>query len=359
MDSAKRELLVARIVSGSIRCKVKDHRGELVVVRIAKPTRLDQYEACEVYVEVYEESQYSSYSEDELMAFLLERGLWDEKREKLIEGIPKDIEKLKVGLFQMSLKESEREKVRKSLGAARKKLGELSLQRHAYDHLSCSGAAQIAKSRYLIGKSLFTSSGVPFFPGDDFWDQPSTLLDNVMTWLAANRLDDGEIRELARNDPWRSIWLAQKVEGSLFGVAAVDHTDEQRALLTWSTIYENAYQHSDCPSDQVIDDDDMFDGWMIVQRRKREEEQKNTTADSMLNRKIGDSQEVYLIANNSEEAKKIHDLNDEHGQKILKQRRDALAKQGTVREMDMPDTKQRYRMAVAAKLAADLRNRRG
>jgi hypothetical protein len=357
METYRRELLVARICSGGVRCKVRDHNGRTIDVVIRKPSRDDIYVSCEVFAEMMEQCHFSLYSEDELIQFMYDRSLWDDARQRQLDGIPKDIDNLKVGLFQNVMKAKDRDTVRKTLTAARKKLGELSKQRHAYDHLSCLGAANIAKSRYLIGKSLYTPSGRPIFSEDDFWEYPSTILDNVMTWYASNRLEDAEIRELARTDPWRSIWLAKKVEASLFGVAAVDHTEEQRALLTWSTIYENAYQHSECPSDAVIEDDDMFDGWMIFQRRKREDETTKGTAEGGLSRKIRDSQEVFLVANDADEAKRIHDLNDEQAKATLRRRFDKLAREGSVREIDMPDTRHRYRMAVAAKMAAELRSR--
>lgn len=49
-------------------------------------------------------------------------------------------------------------------------------------------------------------------------------------------------------------------------------TINQRNLLTWSKIYDNVQESLECPSEKVIEDDDMLDGWFLVQKLERERE---------------------------------------------------------------------------------------
>ena len=98
----------------------------------------------------------------------------------------------------------------------------------------------------------------------------------------------------------------------------------------------------ECPSDDVFEDDDMFDGLMIDQRRTREKEHKQKELDYMQN--IPDkAQEVFVFAPNREDADKIYDLNDTAGRMKIKQRTEMIEKLGSVEAKDLPDTKMELR----------------
>ena len=44
-------------------------------------------------------------------------------------------------------------------------------------------------------------------------------------------------------------------------------------------MYDNIQESMDCPTEDVINDDDMLDGWFIVQNRKREKDKKEKDVD--------------------------------------------------------------------------------
>ena len=98
----------------------------------------------------------------------------------------------------------------------------------------------------------------------------------------------------------------------------------------------------ECPSDEVFEDDDMFDGWMIDQRRTREKEQKQKELDTTKN--IPDSaQEVFVFAPTREDADKIYDLNDATARMKIKQRTEMIEQLGSVEAKDLPDTQMELR----------------
>lgn len=358
MELSLRELCVARICSGSIRLKVMAPRGKEAVILVKKPSREATYIANEVYHDVFEEAQMDGlHSEESLLDFLVENDLWDEEKERLLKALPGEIDEFKVKLFEATFRSDERKAIRKALGIAKTRLAELVEQRNAHVCFSCSGAASIAKSRYLIGSSLYYATGRKVFVDDTFWDQSSVLLDNVMVAISRNRLDDGVFRELARTEPWRSIWNARKVEGSVFGVPVIDFTDEQKALTNWSLLYDSIFQHPECPGDDTLEDDDLVDGWMIVQRRKREQ-QNTQNADGLLkNEAIRNSDEVFIPVGSVEDAKKVHNLNDKFVQSTVRQRFAHLAKHGTVDEVNMPDTRKRLQMEATQLLSQHLKGK--
>ena len=51
-------------------------------------------------------------------------------------------------------------------------------------------------------------------------------------------------------------------------------------MVSFSRMYDGAYGSPECPPDKVIEDDDMFDGWLIDQRRTREKEQSVKRAEA-------------------------------------------------------------------------------
>lgn len=347
MEAYHRELLVARICSGTVRVQVREANYVLV-----RPTVEDQYMACEVYSETFQRAELEGvYNEQDLLDFLLLNELWDEESQKFLDTLPKEIEEFKVQLYRASFRSNEQQVVRKALAVAKAKLLEVAARRAAYNHLSCAGLAAVAKTRFIISRCLRTEDGRQAIGADD----RSPLLEETLAAWTSLRLEEATFRELVRNDPWRSTWAAHKAEGNLFGWPASSYTDEQKAMVAWSSLYENVYQNPDCPPDVVIEDDDLMDGWLIEQRRKREERLGQGEGEKKLGSdKIRNSQEVYLLADTVKDAKKVMDMNDPMAKATQKQRFDYLKKKGEVNELEMPDTRRRLIMEINRKLAADV-----
>lgn len=357
MESWERELIAARIISGMTQCKVQDAEGRMRTILIRQPSRLDIYSAWEHYREIlHEATEHGLPTEQDMLMFLYEHDLWDDKRQSLLDKLPKEIEDFKVELFQCSFKEQGLSVIRSALKKAKEKLLTVLSERHARDHETCTGIAVLAKNRYVLARSMFTRSGKQIYSGWGFLDRCSSLLDNTMIWMSQNRILESHIRELAHTDPWRGIWAIRKSERSLFGGDIVDLTDDQKNLVAWSNIYDNATQHHEKPSEEVLSDDDRFDGWMIVQKRQREaNEHKEAFEKTVTNEKIRNSQEVYVMASNADDIRRIRDMNDPEALAIRNHRFQVLNEKGKMTEMDMPDTRQRYRIAVASKLRATVK----
>jgi hypothetical protein len=347
VDQATRELLVARIVSGVVRCPVA---GTVVLAKW--PTREQRYRGQELYQQTYHECEMAGlYTDDELLAFLNKAGFWDSERQETLEAVEKDVENLKVSLYHAGFRSGEVKMARKLLSVAKGKMFELLGQRHAYDYLTCAGTAVVARARFLISSSLFHLDGRRV--------TNRLLVDQANDYYVKNRLVEATFRELARTEPWRNIWSGKRAEGGIFGVASVDMTDEQRSLQIWSSLYENIAECPDGPSDSVLDDDDALDGWLILQQRKRKKGQLEKRADELLgNEKIRGSQEVFVPADSLADARQIEELNDQHSATIKKQRMAALNKKGKMTEAQMPDTKRMLQMEATKLSAAAARGAR-
>ena len=81
------------------------------------------------------------------------------------------------------------------------------------------------------------------------------------------------MRELVNNDPWKLIWYMREVEGSpLFVDRERQLTPDQKNIVVWSRMYDSVHESQDAPSEAVIADHDMLDGWFILQKRKRDKD---------------------------------------------------------------------------------------
>ena len=96
------------------------------------------------------------------------------------------------------------------------------------------------------------------------------------------------------------------------------------------------------PPDKVIQDDDLLDGWLILQNRKREKERVEKEMDKKIGKNKG-AQEVYIMAETTEEAQKVEMLNNAMTKGIKKQRQKMVDKHGEIQEQHLPDAKQRMR----------------
>ncbi len=348
MEQARRELLVARVTSGCVRVEVPSRRGSPFLL-IRTPTRQQRYLAQEVYEDEFREAELGGvYTEAELVAFLLSEKLWSEEDQKLLDELPKQIDDMKVGLFNALLRSSDRVVTRKALGVAKDALAELHGRRHAYDHLSCAGVAAASRMKFLVGCGLSRTDGRPFYRGESFWERPDGTLDHAAEAYVRSRLTEAELREMARTEPWRSTWACRKAESSVFGVPAADYSEEQAGLVTLSLVYDSVYEHPECPADDVISDDDMLDGWLIYQRREREKRQAKKAGEELVtNEKIRNSQEIFLVAQTQQDAQKVFALNDDVVRAQQKRKLDFLKTQkGEVNEADMPDTRLQLQMAA-------------
>ena len=341
MEQYFKEFYISRIITGSFRCKINEK-----YYIIKQPDRNIRHIAQQIFIDALKDAELDNlYNNKELHDFLLDNELWSDKKEQNLKQIQEDLDELKVQLYQSAFKSEERKKIRKMINVAKIEITSLYQQKTAYDHLSCEGFASTMKMRYLVGKSLMHENNTPVWEEDDFWKNTDPILEEATSVYIENKISDKDFRELARTDPWRSIWSSRKSEGSLFGVPAVDLTEEQKNLIIWSSLYDNIHEHPNCPSDEVINDDDMIDGWLILQRRERQKNKaKVDIEDFVSNDRIKNSGEIFVIAQTQEDAKRVDSLNDDTARAIKKQRIELIKQKGTVNEVDMPDTKMQIQM---------------
>jgi hypothetical protein len=333
VDKENISLYLSRILSGFYYFVYGDKRYKLIY-----PDMTIKYQAELFANEQYELNKFNEWIlDDDIIHYLVNAGLWDYTGDVMLKKLEVQIEDYKVDLFKNFLNPNRLKTIRKSLDTTKKRYDQMYSIRHYFDHLTARGYANIVKNQYIVSHSIFDDNDVLTFNLKEK-KIDLNLLNNIIEFLANNTLDIKTFRKLARSDIWRNYWSANK--DYLFDKPTINWTDEQRTLVVLTKMYDSAYESTECPPDNVFEDDDMFDGWMISQKRENEKIRSKNRTEKMFGNKGGlnKAQEVFLVANSKEEAEAIYNLNDSSSMNIINERNNVIQKSGKeIQEADLPD----------------------
>lgn len=331
MEKRILSLYLSRILSGQYIFLYDDTTYKLIYPDISI-----KYEA-ELYAhEEYEKNKYNGWiTQDDALSFLVEIGVCTYDSDTKIKNAEKQIEDIKIDLFQSFLNPNKLKAIRSKLQAAKKYLSILVDNKHSLDSVTLEGFTEMSKNQFILINSLYNTYNEKIFK--DINNIDYRLLNDLLAIINNNAIDIKIFRKIARSDIWRNYWSSNK--DFLFDKPTINWTDEQKTLVVMSKMYDNAYESMECPPDEVIEDDDMFDGWMIMQRREIEKSKAKNRNEKMLKDKnLGNAKEVFLVANSKEEAQNIYSLNDNNSRHIIRERNSFLATTDkSVSESQLPD----------------------
>lgn len=348
MEFYEREFFVYRLLSGYLKVNISPQP-----IYIRTPTLDAKMEAQIEYVETYERAMEEGIlSDSELELILMEKELWSEEDKKNFEKVvPDHIDYWKVELYRSYLRSNDAARIRKHLDAAKNEYSRLNHLRHSYDFATCEGIASYAKTKKLILLSSYYKDGTLVD-----WDNYS--FENVLNEYNKYILTQEQIRELARTNPWSSIWQTHKrINKDVFKNEHL--SDEQMVLISWSINYDSIYESPDCPPDDIIEDDDMLDGWLIIQRKNREKSKNESAVHQAISNsdKINNAGEIFVVAQTDEDARKIDSLNSNQAARIKKARIAQIQREGQVHEGNLQDVKREIDMELTRLESQKLKGR--
>lgn len=287
-----------------------------------------------------------SPTQQEALALLIEKGIWSEDKEKEITTLLENKKKLKQGLPALEFKSIEKQRVLWMIKITDDRVKLLGKQKNALFLNTAEYGANIARFRRYLFYLTYDLNATRVW---NDWDIFKKLDDNFVNRLLnkgyfSEDITEEKIRALARNDMWRSMWVAANKVGNIFDRPLSEVTEYQRILVIWSIIYDSVYEHPDCPAQSIIDNDILLDQWLEQQNDKRNKDKGATSAN--LNNQFGDATEVGIVVDTLEDAKNVYKLNDPVGKGILKARSEKIQKDGTVYESQLPDVNQELRMEL-------------
>lgn len=326
MSPYEREYFVSRIRSGFYIIKLDGF-----TVKVLTPRVEDEFFANEVFLESFDRARKDELmTEAEMHEWLVSRDLWSSEKDEKISGLEENLEKLKTEIFESRNKEQHRERVRLYIRATEKGLVKLRNEKNQYFSKSCEGIAIQDKSIELFKRCCFV--------GNEPADFNLINIDEIFYDFNRQLLSEKQLREIARNEPWRSLYILKEQNKLFPNQEGRELSLDQKGLLIWSRMYDNIQESMDCPTQDVIDDDDMLDGWFIIQRKKAESERaKSELEQRTTNSKISNSDEIFVFTDSRKEADSINSMNSVQGEMIKKDRFARLKQAGTIKEGQFAD----------------------
>jgi hypothetical protein len=337
MDFRGREQLLRRIMSGKLYGKITfQHQDYSIIFHDANLDVLTESDF--IYNQSFSElsSIEGSFTLEQSYKVLEENSIWTNSMEKEMAKLNEEISELKIRLNKLTFNKKEQLIARESLKIKRIKYNQLYNTKNQLWRSTVEYIADRNRKRFLISKCLKK------IDKQEVLDIPM-FIDSLIVYIYEdNNISEDSIRELARTNPWRLYWTASKtIGGSLFKNSISELTELQYILIAWSKTYDFAYENTNRPSEEVINDNDKFDAWYKEECDRIDKEIKKNEIDS----KIGDvsGQEVFIPAD-EEGAKEVYNLNDMNAKMKIAQRQKVIQEKGIVLECDLPDVKREIQM---------------
>jgi hypothetical protein len=295
-----------------------------------------------VYLKEYRYAELSDMPyEKDVINQLKVRGLWSDLKNNELNDLPKQIESLKIELYNSYFQFKRRDGIKKSIESLRTRELELLQIKDKLKHITCEGFATSCKNKYLIFSSTqdYLGKNIDF----DSLKLSQNTIDLFIKEYFEQKVPDYTIRLLARTEPWSSIWIAGKNERGVFGKPSSLLSPEQRLLIVWSRVYDSIRESMDCPPDEVIEDDDCLDGWLLIQAKNREND-KHAKHGYKPGDKFNKADEIFISVDNSEDVARVEKMNSPAAIMRKQQRMKAIDKAGgKIEDHYMPDAQNKMR----------------
>lgn len=327
MDMKEKQELLNKII-----CDDKIVKVGGIIYTIKNPTFDQKVKADILYNETIEDVKFELTIDNERLDKIKKvKGLWNKEQDELLTSSIKMLDDFKVNLYQAYMKPDQQKIIRKQIAIFKQRIESLEDRKRELSYYTIEYYAVNVRERYLISNNLYTESGKVIQE-----EMAADLLEQIQQEVAVKYLISLEqYRELARSEPWRSFWTISK--GNVFNKNILEYTQEQKTLILYSRMYDNAFGYPSPPPDSIINDDDMFDGWLISVQRENEKEQNKKFIEEQFKVK-GDGGEVFIMAN-KDAISDIQSLNDINTRMKIINREKLIKEQGIVDEMQLPDVK--------------------
>jgi len=317
------ERLINRIICGYQYITFKD-----VIYKLANPSTDTKVAADNLYDRTYQDNLFSQFIlKENIDSVLIQTEVITDSHDKDLSLTEKQLEKAKINLYKMFFHKKENEKYRKQIRSLSKLINESYNRKHSLDFLTLEHYCENIKNEYIISQTLSDNNNYIFkeYP-------------NITQLIAQNVIPVDDYKRIARGDAWRKIYTAEN--NNIFSCSASEYTEEQKALLSISRMYDKVYSHPECPDERIIEDDDALDGWMLYQQEENKKKSKQEGVSKTLG-KAKNADEVFLMAPDSrdtEHLQSIMDLNSPAALRRMDTRTTKLQQGVDIEDTYLPDT---------------------
>lgn len=351
MNIKEIEALYNRVVSGKT---IVEYNGIIYIVYDPIPQQKLLSE-CE-YERAYTRFLPHGLSEEEVQIVLEERELWTPTSDKELEYLNKRLTEIEQSIIKHQYNSEVVKLFQEQKDSLVIRRDFLKKSKNTLSNKTVEYLAMLEKYKYFIFLNAYyiNDDGIETKCWKNYAEyrlsSEHTINFLMNVCLFDDRFNEKNIRELARSEIWRVPWAAsRKGVGDLFDKPLTQISDVQRLLVAWSLIYDSAYESTECPSQDIINNDEAFDEWLKDSSKKRDQSKTKIT-----NKKIENSKEIGIMVSNIDDAKKVFEKNTSESQKILENRNKVISEKGVITEGQLPDVQmdlklKRNQLAMARK----------
>lgn len=285
-------LLVFRLVTGKDIFNYKNSKIEYT------PPCIDLlYEAEIFYSECVDNMKFDGYIlQEEAHKNIILKGFATPEEKREFDELDKKIDNERKLLYEAWLNKKQmdikmkRAKIR-ALGDRYKILYNIF---HCLDNVILEVCAREEADLYWLRKSIKVNGEC----------KPELDISTINT-IKSRFISSEEYRKVARDNTWMSYYNI-----GVFNNKIVNQ--EQLNAISVTKTFLNAYNHPECPPDEVLDDYDLFQGWIYYIKEKGDISKEKELIDS----NTKENSMVFVPVKDGEEAKKVNKMNSGVG-KIL------------------------------------------
>lgn len=303
------EKILYRIILGYYYIEINDQ-----IYKVITPSLDIKYRAEILFDKTIEDNKYDKrwLNDDEIKYYLLINNIWMDKDDKRIKEVEKIIEDNKIDLFKNFSNSKTKNKLKKDIQSLKKSLNKLYSRKKTLDYLGIHDYALSIKNEFIVMNCVYDERNHLVFDRSET-DCDFSKLQSFVKEIIDASISVEDMKTLVKSSLWRSYSACCDFNRDILNI-----NDDYKYLINLHKMYDNARQHPEAPSEDIIEDDDALDGWFLFQNRKAEKEKKKQSALSKFdNKKFG--QHNFIFAENQEEANTINELNDDEEKIFAKQ----------------------------------------
>ena len=251
MDINQRDMLVGQIRSGYIYLSRN--------IKL-KPMSIDLFnESMFVYQDAYTEAVSQELMSLEDSFLFLETNEVFTKRDQLdVDNLQNSLEDRQEELYQQKRNKRERKSIRRQIKDIKTSISiRLNKKNSLYEH-TCEYYADTKKNFWLLPKLAMCKK-------KNINPSPRYL----SSLYSQSIIQEEKIRDLALQDPWRSLWVMKDVNNLFYNK---EYNFNQKNIILWSITYDNIRQSMDAPDEQWYKEHDIIDAWFVWSNRKSKKE---------------------------------------------------------------------------------------
>jgi hypothetical protein len=334
IDNQNIELLVNTILAGKKIFSYDDKKYE-----IKKPSLELRIQSDILYSDTYNNNIFNDFILlEDIPNLCISLGIIPHNYTQQILDLEKKLENIKLEYFSLFADIDKRKRNKTKLNNFKKQYTNFLETVHMLDYISLEHYCSKVKNEFIILNTLyFYETNILVFKNQK--DTDYIYFNNLINEINKNTLDIDVFKTICRSEYWRNLWSDNK--HFLISEPISEWSEEQKTLCSLSKMYDRIYEHPECPSDEIIEDNDALDGWMIHQKRENSKQKQEKGVNNMLSDKIKNSSEIFLMANNQEKAQKIMEFNDQQSLGKMNQKLNFVKSHSQpVKDSQLPDVKQ-------------------